>query len=79
MASDVHWWKDEDNKESVVVPSVSALAVYTNTAGEIVIRQQDQFGGDDSIIVIPKSHAAKLASALREEAKKSNGPQGGDF
>jgi len=77
--SDVHWWQDQDNKESVIVPSVAALAVYTNTAGEIVIRQQDQFGGDDSIIVLPKSHAAKLATALRNEAKKPGSPEGGDF
>lgn len=66
MGSDWNW----NDKESTVIPAVQAVAVYTNPSGDIVIRQQDHYGDDDAVIVIPRSQAAQLAKALRDEAKK---------
>lgn len=66
MSSD--WsWHGEDGKESTVFPTVSAVAVYTNPAGDIVIRQEGHMGEDDSVIVIPRVHAGAVISAMQAE------------
>jgi hypothetical protein len=57
-------WRDDD---SVVIERVDALAVYSNPSGNIVIRQQDAMGGDDAIIVIPRSRLKDLVLALQNE------------
>ena len=67
MSRDWDWNTDTD---STVVPAVQAVAVYTNPKGDIVVRQQDMYGEDDSVIVVPRQHASRLAKALRDEAKK---------
>lgn len=72
--SDVWSWHGED-KESVVVQSVQAIAVYTNTAGEITIRQQSSMGEDDSFIHIPRSMANAVIKAMRDELKKKHIPE----
>lgn len=56
--------------ESVVVESVQALAVYTNTGGSIVIRQQDSMGEDDDVVIVPRQHVSALIKALKAELKK---------
>lgn len=60
-------WYDEDGKALTVFPTVSAIAVYTNPDGDIVIRQEGQSGEDDSVIVIPRIHAGAVTSALQAE------------
>ena len=66
MSSD--WsWHGEDAKDSTVFPTVSAVAVYTNTAGNIVIRQEGHMGEDDSVIIIPRVHAGAVISAMQAE------------
>jgi len=70
-------WHDESSKESTVVPSVDAIAVYTNPHGDIVLRQQARFGDDDPVIVIPRSLVRQVTKALTEEAKKSFEPDEG--
>lgn len=49
-----------------VIPRVDAVAVYENTDGDIVIRQQNQMGDDDEIIVIPRKYAATVCYAVME-------------
>ena len=62
-------WFGESEKDSVVVPAVQAIAVYSNQAGEIVIRQEDSVGGDDSVIVFPKSQAKAIIDAIIVEVE----------
>lgn len=66
MSSDWNW-HGEDGKESTVFPTVSAVAVYTNPAGDIVIRQEGHMGEDDSVIVIPRIHAGAVINAMQAE------------
>lgn len=63
-------WNDEDNKALTVFPTVSAVAVYTNPDGDIVVRQEGYMGGDDSIIVIPRIHAGAVISAIQAELEQ---------
>lgn len=58
-------WNVDDN--SIAIEQVDAVAVYTNVDGNLVIRQRDSMGGDDSIIVIPKAHASSLTRAINRE------------
>ena len=60
-------WNGEEEKASVIVKPVQAIAVYTNPAGEIVIRQQDYMGDEDDYIVVPKMHIPTLIEALKRE------------
>lgn len=69
MSNDWGWHNKED-KDAIVVQSVQAIAVYTNPAGEIVIRQQDSGGEDDSVIVVPRSMVLLIAKALKAEFSK---------
>ena len=77
MPKDFDWYS-ADNKDDIVVPSVQAIAVYMNGNADIVIRQQDPMGDEDSIIVIPRSQAKALAKAITETAKPLR-KDGGDF
>lgn len=66
--SDWKWHGEE--AESIVIPAVQAVAVYTNPRGEIVIRQQDQTGNEDAVVIIPRASAKALAKAITAEAAK---------
>ena len=70
--SDEFSWDDD----SVVVESISAVAVYTNPKGNIVIRQQDEYGafGEDAFIVIPRDKVKEVIAALSREVE--NEPSG---
>jgi hypothetical protein len=61
-------WNDDD--ESVVIEAVNATAVYANPKGDIVIRQQDPYGHEDSFIVVPRSRAGALADAINNELER---------
>lgn len=70
MAQDWNWY-NEDEKTSTIVKAVQAVAVYSNNDGEIVIRQQDALGGEDSVIVFPKQYAQVIVHAIMAEAEAS--------
>jgi len=74
MSSDMQWY-GPDASADIVVKSVQAIAVYTNTSGDIVIRQQDPLNDDDSVIVIPRSSVSALVKALKAEAAKKRSEQ----
>ena len=63
-------WDDPETESDVVVPAVQAVAVYLNPQGSVVIRQQDGMGGEDSVIVVPRSQAAALAKAIKQATAK---------
>lgn len=69
MAQDFEWYLDE-NSQDIVFPSVQAVAVYRNTAGHIVIRQQDSRGDEDAVVLILPAHAEALIAAVRAAADK---------
>lgn len=73
MAGD--WkWHGENERESIVVPAVQAIAVYTNPAGDIVIRQEDPMGNEDSVVVLPRGSVNALIKAMKAEAAKKFEP-----
>lgn len=63
------WLGDEERKSTVVRP-VNAIAVYTNLNGDVVIRQQGEIGGEDSLVVAPKSAIQDLINALAAAIKE---------
>lgn len=70
-------WSGPDATEGVVIPSVQAVAVYTNQDGDIVIRQEGAGHGDtpeDQVIFIPRSMAKAIAKAVSDELKKPFDP-----
>jgi hypothetical protein len=59
-------WRDAN---SIVVHSVSAIAVYMNPDGDVVIRQQaTQYGEDDPFIVIPRDRVPQILEAIGKTA-----------
>ena len=57
-------WSSTD----VVVETVDAVAVYTNPAGHIVIRQQGTSpADDDSFVIVPRRFVADVIAALQRE------------
>jgi hypothetical protein len=71
-------WHDPDSKESIVIPSVQAIAVYTNPQGEVVIRQEGTGNGDlpdDAFVVIPRGAVGAIVKALKAEAAKPHTPK----
>ncbi|SDF42360.1 MULTISPECIES: hypothetical protein [unclassified Duganella] len=59
-------WSSTSARESLVLPRVDALAIYANSSGEIVLRQQGMDGNEDSIIIIPKTQAQHVVTAISE-------------
>jgi hypothetical protein len=57
-------WAADDCKGDVIIPQVNAVAVYQNGAGDVVIRQRDPYGDEDSFIVVPVGYLPVLISAL---------------
>jgi hypothetical protein len=61
------WYATGDNQE-IVFPSVQAVAVYRNPAGDVVIRQQGELHEEDSFIIIPAGQVDKVISAMKTAA-----------
>lgn len=66
MSNDFDWSKND----SVVVPTMEGVAVYTDQDGDIVVRQQNIMGDEDAVVIISRGSAAKIAKAIQAEAKK---------
>ena len=67
---------DWSKSDAVVIRPVEAVAVYTNTVGNVVIRQQgadlsQPYGGEDTFIVIPRDRVSDVIKALQEEIEVS--------
>ena len=57
-------WAD---KESIVVRRVDPIAIYKNTEGDIVIRQQRADDPDDAIITIPPQQLHFVIEGLQAQ------------
>ena len=58
-------WKDVE--DDTVVESVSAMAVYFNLKGDVVIRQQGVYGiSDDQVVFFPVRYLPSLIAKLNE-------------
>ena len=70
MSKEFDWYGKD---ESIVLKPMDATAVYSNEAGDIVIRQQMNSGmDDDSIVIIPKIFGQTLIDAIKREIAKEN-------
>ena len=66
MSEDFDWNAVD---ESLLTPSVQAVAVYLNAKGDLVIRQQAAWDEDaDSFVVLPIGVVPKLIQRLQELA-----------
>ncbi|QOJ19969.1 MAG: hypothetical protein HRU77_04225 [Gammaproteobacteria bacterium] len=66
MSEDFKWTDDD----SVCISKVNAVAVYVNVRNEVVIRQQDDLGDDDQLIIIPLEHVDALIFKLKQVVKE---------
>lgn len=68
MSIDFKW--DTEDADLVCIHKVNAIAVYQNWRNEIVIRQENDYGNDDSLVLIPPEHVNALISKLKEVQEK---------
>lgn len=61
---------DWSHKPSIVVEAVDETSIYTNPDGNVVIRQRNPMGEDDSFVVIHLQHVSRVIKALKELSKK---------
>jgi hypothetical protein len=64
--------------DDVAVTHQPAIAVYENTQGAIVIRQEDPLGDDDDTIIVQVPNLAALISKLSEYIPNRNPGRGVD-
>jgi hypothetical protein len=57
------------DSEDLCLPRQAATAVYRNTYDQIVVRQENDLGEDDSVIIISKKNLSIFIRKLREVAK----------
>jgi len=68
MDDDFDWIEARD---SIVIKEVSAIAVYQNPNGDVVIRQKCGPNDEcDSFVVLPKSEITKLITAVKRREKE---------
>lgn len=56
-----------NNDDSVVIPTTAGIAVYWNQNNDLVIRQDGGPNDEDSIIVVSRINAKRLADAILNE------------
>lgn len=60
------------SSDVVIFRSIQAVAVYVNTHGDIVIRQQgDTYSDEDVFVVVPPSQVQNVVRALQDAAKEA--------
>ena len=75
MDEDSFDWDARDTKD-VVIPRVDAIAIYTNSDNNIVIRQRDAIPADistspfahpeDAFVILPRRHLPEVIQRLKE-------------
>ena len=67
-------WHSKEVKECTVIRPVRAIAVYTNPAGDLVIRQEGEpditepYGKvEDHFVVVPKDRVESIIAAIQKE------------
>lgn len=69
---DFNWYNKDE--ESIVIQAVSAVAVYTNVHGDIVIRQQSATDEKDHAVYFPASQAQAIIKAIKAAATSLKKP-----
>ena len=64
-ASDFSW----SDESLIVVKRVDAIAVYRNSEGDIVIRQERRTGEDDNVVIVPPQYAYTLLESIQRMLK----------
>ena len=64
---------DWDTDESVIIPPRLGVAIYENSLGQIVLRQQSASGDvdEDPFLHVSREHAQKIIDALKPYAVRS--------
>ena len=60
---------DWSDKRAIVVKRVDAIAIYTDSEGDIIIRQQHADSLVDNVITIPARNVHNIIEALQREQK----------
>ena len=60
---------DWSEKRSVVVKRVDPIAIYVDSEGDIIIRQQHAHSPVDSVITIPALHAQSVIEGLQRQIR----------
>jgi hypothetical protein len=60
---------DWGDRRALVVRRVDAIAVYTNSDGDIVIRQQRADVPVDAVITLPMQHAYSVIEGIQRQLK----------
>jgi hypothetical protein len=63
-------WVGAKSHDQVVVPEQAAIAVYENSDGDVVIRQQAALGSDDHVIYIQPVYLPRLIASLEGARQK---------
>ena len=64
--SDEFDWSELDDTD-IIQETVSAVAVYQNPKGDLVIRQQESlYGNGDQVVVVPREKTAALIAKIKE-------------
>lgn len=63
-------WFGEEKDPAVVFSSVSAVAVFRNTSGDLVMKQQGANGEDDDVIVIPEMFVPMVLAAIEKAMRE---------
>ena len=66
-AGEFNWFDDH----ALAVRRVCALAIYKSAEGDIVIRQEDPDGQEDTVVVIPLGFAASVMEAIQRQFRDS--------
>jgi hypothetical protein len=63
-------WTAARNHDQIIVPEQAASAVYENSNGDIVIRQQAALGSDDHFIYIQPTYLPRLIASFEQARLK---------
>ena len=66
--SEIYDWNSQDPEAGIVLRQQPATAVYLNTYGHLVLRQEDQYGDRDDCITIAPANVGAIAEAMFDAA-----------
>ncbi len=68
MTVNSEWkWSDPATMSNVVVKPVQAVAVYTTSGDDLVIRQAGLSGDPDSLVIVPRLYARNLLKGIQDQ------------
>lgn len=67
MANDFDW----NDTNTHVLRSYGDIAIYANDKGDIVLRQANTLGEEDSVVIVPRQQSAWVIAVIEDELRKS--------